>query len=55
MWDAAKAVLGDKCTVVTTYIRMKKVLKSMTSASTLRNFKEKSKLNQVIKVEGRKK
>lgn len=43
------AVHRDKCTVVTTYIRKKKVLRSRTSTSTLRNLKKKSKLNEGIK------
>ena len=48
MWDTGK-ILRDKCIAVTTTIRKKKVLKSVTSASTLRNLKKKSKLNQGIK------
>lgn len=57
MWDTGK-VLRDKCIAVTTHIRKKKFLKSVISASTLRNLKKKSKLNQGIKVrqkEGNKK
>lgn len=50
MQDVVITVHRDKYTVVTTYIRKKKVLNSMTSTSTLKNFKKKSKLYQRIKV-----
>ena len=37
LWDTAKAVLREKCVALNTNVKKKKYLKTMTSASTLRN------------------